>query len=219
MLAMTFLIAGSLYLQPMTVTTPPPTTDHKVIESVLEDLLTAPKSPLEPSYDVLIREIVRQSKLSRKNVKSMNLRSDVVFFSPIPLLGKMDVSASFRVPEKPPKGRTGTPWKDISPSKLVSAHEAEADMAKGHPGNVSYSYYKPRDSRIVLYRERRDTTFRFSKQVFEATPPGYSKDGQVAAVYLRFPWSGGRHSGEAVYLLESQIGGWKVIARQFRFAL
>jgi hypothetical protein len=226
MFAMTLVLAGSLFVQSKVAKPQPEATDHRVIESVLKDLSTVPNPAVEPTYADMVRMVSSASKPSGKSLKGVKekTRSSIIYFSPAPLLGRIDTGKRFKIPEEPSAKGDKTPIRPISPSKLAVAREAEDDAANGHPNNVSYSSYSPQDNHIRIYRESPDTKLRLVKptspsyqgvQVFQATPPGYSKDGQVAAVYLRFPWSGGRHSGLALYVLERQIGEWKVISRRF----
>ena len=46
-----------------------------------------------------------------------------------------------------------------------------------------------------------------------AWPPGYTRGGRYAIVFLSIPWS--MHHADGTYLLERDGNGWKVLLRQF----
>jgi hypothetical protein len=45
----------------------------------------------------------------------------------------------------------------------------------------------------------------------DAFPPGFSSDGRMAIVILRFPWS--IHGGDATYIVAFDKGRWRVVLR------
>jgi endo-1,4-beta-xylanase len=54
-------------------------------------------------------------------------------------------------------------------------------------------------------------------QVFFATSPGYSRDGNTAMVSLSFAWSRGFHRASAAFVLTKVRDQWKVTVSRFRY--
>jgi hypothetical protein len=160
---------------------------------VLQDLLACPDSPLEPE------DTIKQILFSPESPGYRPTLADVLA-----------------------RGSTNK-WDKLSPAELAHAQQAADHLVRRSQEKDAFKGFKPKDKRIIVWDNRRAEAGRdadrrrLRPQVFQAFPPGYSKDAQLAMVHLNFPWS--VHSGTGTYVLARKQGGWVVIIRIFVYFL
>lgn len=165
--------------------------DLSALEVVLEDLLSWTESPLEP------RRAPKEEKRLLFATEARNGRLKAADF-----LNQHDHDQ----------------WAKLSATQNKLASEAAEDAVSHLQDKEPFKDFKPKNEQIVLWDKDRvneaEKADLFGRpQVFRANPPGYSKDGRLAIVRLTFPWSGGRHSGYVIYVLEQKDGKWVVLVR------
>jgi hypothetical protein len=168
--------------------------DAAVLERALVDLLESRDSPFEPE----------------------DSKKEQLLFSPEALTYRLPVDDLLREFD-------AKRWAKLSPAQRRAAHDAAAEVARRVTAGDPFKPFKPKDERVTTCDrniEEKDQGVHRSlrrRQVFHAFPPGYSRDGQIALVRMRFPWSGGHHSGEVTYVLARQDEGWTVLVRDLIF--
>lgn len=173
--------------------------DSAVLEAVLLALLSDPKSPLEPPLGP--RTAVPKKIFFSSEAGNGQVRTE-------------DLLLRHAAEER----------KTLSTVRMKAALEAAAEVARRAAAKERFQNLTPRDPRIVLYsktdheRDSKETDVvkRIQQpQVFRAYPPGYTSEGRLAVVHLTFPWSGGRHSGNATFVLTRKGNVWSVVMRQY----
>jgi hypothetical protein len=116
-------------------------------------------------------------------------------------------------------------WKTLTAAQQQAATEAADDLiARADKGHL-LPELKSASGRVKVYEDAGAATQPTRKNPFRRErpscvfPPGYSKDGRYAVVFLGFPWSGEMHSGDVTYVLERTDRGWKVLLRDFTYYL
>jgi hypothetical protein len=168
--------------------------DHAVIESVLKDLLSWADSPWEGT----------KGKADRK-----------IYFA-------RESTTLVRDPDTVIREAASKDWANVTPEQIKLAQTAANNLVNRLQEKRPFKEIKPTDNRIVVLEKKEadwipeKASDRVNiKQVFRATVPGYSKDGQLAVVEVRFPWSGHMHDGAGVYLLAHKENAWVVLVRDF----
>jgi len=106
-------------------------------------------------------------------------------------------------------------------SKLV--REAAEHMARRVTAKDAVKPFVPKDKRIKMYSKKVEKQYpknvdeRWGPQLFQARPPGYSKNRQLAIVFIDFGWSNNFHPVLARYILIKKEGGWIVLRASLYF--
>ena len=169
--------------------------DNAVVETVLVDLLKMP----EPESPVEYPE---------GSAKRIRFTSHNPKYPP-----KLDDILKRHDPKE---------WRKLTPEQLRRTWEAAKGIIRRVQVGEHLKLFLPRDKRIIprnrgeveKQEEKRFIYRQFGNQVFRVSPPGYSRDGRIAVVFLTYPWSM-HHGGDATYVLARQGTGWKVLLRQF----
>jgi hypothetical protein len=107
----------------------------------------------------------------------------------------------------------------LSSAQLAPAHQAAGHLVRRCEEKDAFKGFKPKDKRTIVGDKRRADAERAANrprrrpQVFQAFPPGYSEDRQLAIVHVAFPWS--IDSGTATYMLARKQGNWVVVISIF----
>jgi hypothetical protein len=111
----------------------------------------------------------------------------------------------------------------ISGPQFQLVREAVKNLVRRQDDRDDVARFRPKDKRIVVWDPRRAQeelearADRFRPQIFCATTPGFSRDGQFAIVRVSFNWS--IHRGEGTYVLLRRDGEWVVLIRNFGYSL
>jgi hypothetical protein len=169
--------------------------DWSVLEATLKDLITWTDGPFE----------------DRKNA------NPTIFFStarPYKWVSAGKLIDDFQL---------GLDRDKISGSQFQLVREAVKNLVRRQDDRDNLARFRPTDKRIVVWDPRRAQEERAARarrdrpQIFCATTPGFSQDGQVAIVRVSFNWS--IHRGEGTYVLLRRDGEWVVLVRDFGYSL
>jgi hypothetical protein len=161
--------------------------DAAVLEAVLLDVFTDPKSPLEGPREKGAPIRFTTTRLKRAPDPEIVLR-------------RYDTKA----------------WDRLSAAQLEQIKQAAGNLQRRVAAKDSLVGFRPKDARIAVLVPVQDEPRQrlpLGPQVFDAYPPGYTADGQLAVVHLGFPWS--IHHGDATYILTRRGGGWSILLKQF----
>jgi hypothetical protein len=174
-------------------TAPPPTTqpvaavrdvDQQVIEAALADLLTLSDSP------VAMRKAPPAELRFAAEAATYPVKTDQILMQ-----------------------RDKEQWAALSREQMDAATEAAKDLVRRHEAKATFAPFTPSDPRVKAETQPRPTTIgSIYERPIQAWPPGYTRDGRYAIVFLSIPWS--MHHADGTYLLEREGSGWKVLLRQ-----
>jgi hypothetical protein len=166
--------------------------DAGVLEAVLLDVLSDPKSPVEPRAE----------------------KRDALRFSAARLDRGAQLSTVLR--QQDPKE-----WAKLSAAQMAQVQAAASELERRVEAKDDLSGFQPKDARLIRHSPEAEKlqpegAQRFRRpQVFWIYPPGYSTDRQLVVVHLAFPWSGGFHSGDSTYILTRKDDRWIILLKQF----
>ena len=108
-------------------------------------------------------------------------------------------------------------WAKLSEIQLDCARQASLGLVRRLEEKDVYKGFTPKDDRIVIWSEPRVDAKRFPRMapwyapVLRAHAPGYSRDGRIAVLHVRFRLD--LHSGSATYVLSRKEDKWVVLVR------
>jgi hypothetical protein len=171
------------------------TEDAAVLNAVLLDLLLRPDSRVEPQYTT---------------------SPVILYVSTEPLTRTLSAK---QLLYRMPQGETLYGWDKLTEDETSQSQEAAVNIIDRTDRGAKLPALTSPHERIVIYSKKdkhdtRDPWRRQLPQVYHAFVPGYSRSGNVAVVYVVFPWSGHFHSGNATYILRKNGNAWEIIVRQ-----
>lgn len=180
--------------------------DAAVLEVVLQDLLARPGVVVLP--EGAAKQILFSTE-SRSKEKVQVRASDV-------LEGFLNSTLAEASGEK-------AFFAKLSQERSKLVHEAAKELARRMNAQDDVKPFVPKDKRMKAYGKKEEKAYRpknfadLGPQVFHVSPPGYSRDRQLAIVLVDFGWSGNFHAALGRYVLVKKDGRWIVLRASLYF--